>query len=356
MISILLGLALVLLTGLVIYLARRGAGKSEGIMLLEQRLEHLNKTVIDQLQGVTQQVNERLKENMEAIQGSSRHVGDRLDNASKVVSALQHKLGELGEATKQVFMVGKDISSLQEILRAPKMRGGLGELFLGDLLAQILQPAHYKLQYRFKSGEAVDAIVKLRDDKLVPVDSKFPLENFKKMLEATEESDKTAHRKQFISDVKKHIDKIAKLYILPDEGTFDFALMYVPAENVYYETIIRGEGSDENSLMHYAYGKRVIPVSPNSFYVYLQAIVLGMKGMQVEKSAGDILKNLARLSGDLEKFKTDFELVGTHLTRAKNSYEDSVKRLDRFEGKLSLAAPQQLEGAREDLPLPPVNG
>ena len=106
--------------------------------------------------------------------------------------------------------------------------------------------------------------------------------------------------------------------------------------------------------MHYAYDRRVIPVSPNTFYVYLQAIVLGMKGMQVEKSAGDILKNLARLTGDLEKFKGDFELVGTHLTRAKNSYEDSIKRLDRFEGKLTLVAPQQLDSGREDLPLPTV--
>jgi len=130
--------------------------------------------------------------------------------------------------------------------------------------------------------------------------------------------------------------------------------MYIPAENVYYETIIKGESEDEHSLMHYAYNRRVIPVSPNSFYVYLQAIVLGMKGMQVEKSAGDILKNLARLSGDLNKFKSDFDLVGTHLTRAKNSYDDSVKRLDRFQDKLTTAAPTYIE-EKQDLPLPPVN-
>src|SRR3989338_1195242 len=345
-------LAIIILAGLVVYFARRGQGKGEGVMLLEQRLENLNKTMLDQLNAITKQVNDRLKENMEAIQGSSKNVGERLDNASKVVGALQHKLGELGEATKQVFMVGKDISSLQEILRAPKLRGGLGELFLGDLLAQILPPAHYKLQYRFKSGEAVDAIVKLRDDKLVPVDSKFPLENFKKMLDTPDETDRVTFRKQFLNDVKKHIDKIAKLYILPDEGTFDFALMYIPAENVYYETILKGD--DEHSLMHYAYDRKVIPVSPNSFYVYLQAILMGLRGMQVEKSAADILKNLARLTGDLQKFKTDFELVGTHLTRAKNSYDDSVKRIDRFQDKLVTAAPGQLEGAPE-IALPPVH-
>jgi len=129
--------------------------------------------------------------------------------------------------------------------------------------------------------------------------------------------------------------------------------MYIPAENVYYETILKGD--DEHSLMHYAYDRKVIPVSPNSFYVYLQAILMGLRGMQVEKSAADILKNLARLTGDLNKFKSDFELVGTHLTRAKNSYDDSVKRIDRFQDKLVTAAPGQLEGENGGLPLPPVN-
>ncbi len=353
--AIVLGVATVALAGLAVYFARKGQGKGDGVLLMEQRLDNLNRTLLTQLNTITGQVNDRLKENAEAIQGSTKNVGDRLDNAAKVIGTLQNKLGELGEATKQVFLVGKDISSLQEILRAPKLRGGLGELFLGDLLAQILPPAHYKLQYRFKSGEAVDAVVKLRDDKLVPVDSKFPLENFKKMLEAPDEADKATFRKQFLNDVKKHIDKIAKLYILPDEGTFDFALMYIPAENVYYETIIKGEGSDEHSLMHYAYDRKVIPVSPNSFYVYLQAILMGLRGMQVERSAADILKNLARLTGDLQKFKTDFELVGTHLTRAKNSYDDSVKRIDRFQDKLVTAAPGQLEGETGALPLPPVS-
>lgn len=297
-------------------------------------------------------LNQNIQGMQERLDKTTATIGDRLDNAAKVVGGVQHKLGELGEATKQVFMIGKDISSLQEILRAPKLRGGLGELFLGDLLSQILPPEHYKLQHRFKSGEAVDAVVNLRDDKLVPVDSKFPLENFKKMLETEEDAEKTRFRKQFMNDVKKHVDKIAKLYILPDEGTFDFALMYIPAENVYYETIIKGD--DEHSLMHYAYNQKVIPVSPNSFYVYLQAILMGLRGMQVERGAADILKNLARLSGDVEKFKGDFDLVGTHLTRAKNSYEDSVKRLDRFTDKLTLTAPKGLEG--EDGLLPKIGG
>lgn len=352
---IVLAIGIILLLGLVLYLIRRPTDKGEGVVLLQQRLEGLQQVMLAQLNAITTQVNERLKENMEAIQGSTKNMGDRLDNAAKVVGLLQHKLGELGEATKQVFSVGKDIASLQEILRAPKLRGGLGELFLGDLLAQALPPAHFALQHRFKSGEAVDAVIKLRDDKLVPVDSKFPLENFKKMLETEEEEDKKRFRKLFVGDVKKHIDKIAKLYILPDEGTFDFALMYIPAENVYYETIIKGD--DEHSLMHYAYDRRVIPVSPNTFYVYVQAILMGLRGMQVEKSAAEMLKRLAQLKGDLGKFSADFELVGTHLVRAKNSYDSSQKRLDKFEDRLSLTAPEVALAPEPETPaLPLENG
>lgn len=326
--------------------------KSESALLLHQRLENLNKSLLDQLNAQTQRVNEQLRENQQSLVGTNKAVGERLDNAARVVGELKHQLGELGEATKQVFFVGKDIASLQEILRAPKLRGGLGELFLGDLLAQLFPTGHYTLQYRFKNGDIVDAIVRLRDDKLVPIDAKFPLENFRKMLDAPVEDEKTAFRKQFVNDVKKHIDKIAKSYILPDEGTLDFALMYVPAENIYYETIIRG---DEHSIMNYAYERRVIPVSPNTFFAYIQSILLGLRGMQVEKSAALILKNLERLRGDLAKFNTDFELVGTHLTRAKNSYEESFKRLNRFEDKLTLASPSEFpEIAAEVLPLPPT--
>ena len=352
-ITVILAIVILALVGLLLYMMKRGSGKGEGVLLLSERLDHLNKHIADQLTAVIRDVNAHLKENREAMNGSTKTMGERLDNAAKVVGLLQHKLGELGEATKQVFSVGKDIASLQEILRAPKLRGGLGELFLGDLLAQVLPPAHYALQYRFKSGEAVDAVIKLRDDKLVPVDSKFPLENFKKMLETEDEEEKKRFRKLFVADVKKHIDKIAKLYILPDEGTFDFALMYIPAENVYYETIIKGD--DEHSLMHYAYDRRVIPVSPNTFYVYVQAILMGLRGMQVEKSAAEMLKRLAQLKGDLGKFSADFELVGTHLTRARNSYDQSQKRLDKFEDKLTLAAPAEAlpspESADPALPL-----
>ncbi len=344
-------LILVLVVGVafIIMELRRNKPKSDGLLMLEQRISSLSESMANQLNLMTTQVQEGLKQTSAQTEKTHATVGTRLDNAAKVIGDVQKQLGALDEASKQIFAVGKDISTLQEILRAPKLRGGLGELFLGDLLAQIMPPAHFTLQHGFKSGEKVDAAVKLRDDKLVAVDSKFPLENFRRLIDATTDEEKVLYRKTFLSDVKKHIDKIAKLYILPDEGTLDFALMYIPAENIYYETIIKG--GEEQALMHYAYEKRVIPVSPNTFYVYMQTIIMGLRGMQVEKGAATILQNLGRLKVDLGKFTEHFELVGTHLGRARNSYEESTKKFERFQDKLALTAPDVIAETVVPLPL-----
>ena len=301
---------------------------------VNHQLVHVMQQVNSQLGQVTSQVNTRLGQVTDQLQKSTGDLNTRLDNAAKVVSDVSKGLGGLSEATKKVFEVGKDIASLQEILRSPKLRGGLGELFLGDLLAQILPPAHFTLQHRFKSGEVVDAVIRLGQN-LVPVDAKFPLENFKRVIEVSSEEEQRAAKRKFISDVKKHIDAISGKYILPDEGTFDFALMYIPAENVYYELIIKDEAMDtDKGLLNYAFAKRVIPVSPNSFYAYLQTILLGLKGMHIEERAQDILTNLARLSGDFRKFQEEFELVGKHLTNTKSRYDEADKKLAKFEDKL----------------------
>ncbi len=312
---------------------------------VNQQLGQLTNQVNTQLGQVTNLVNSQLGQMTQQIQKSTGDLNTRLDNAARVVQEVSKGLGILSEATKKVFEVGKDIASLQEILRSPKLRGGLGELFLGELLAQIFPPAYFALQHKFKSGEAVDAVIKLGNS-LVPVDAKFPLENFRRIVETASEDDRKTAKRKFISDVKKHIDAITGKYILPDEGTFDFALMYIPAENVYYELIIKDESLDtDKGLLHYAFAKRVIPVSPNSFYAYLQTILLGLKGMHVEKQALEILKSLARLSGDFDKFKSDFELVGKHLTNVKTKYDDADKKLAKFSDRL-----QGLSGT-EDSPV-----
>ena len=344
-IAILILLAAVVLVLLWLVLQSRKTTADPAMTLMQQEVQSLRGQLTDsmlksqdsmnqQLSQVTLQVNAQLNQVTQQLQKSTGDLNSRLDNAARVVQEVSKGLGGLSEATKKVFDVGKDIASLQEILRSPKLRGGLGELFLGDLLAQIFPPAHYTLQHRFKSGEAVDAALRIGPN-LVPVDAKFPLENFKRVVETATEDERRIAKKKFIADVKKHIDAIAGKYILPDEGTFDFALMYIPAENVYYELIIRDEAVDtDKGLLNYSFSKRVIPVSPNSFYAYLQTILLGLKGLHIEEQAQEILRSLARLSGDFRKFQEEFELVGKHLTNTKMRYDESDKRLAKFGDKL----------------------
>jgi len=324
---ILIGLNLVLLLILMIFLWRTWSQKGEDtqLMLLHQRMDTLFHDLSEGMHSVR-------KEMQDTLLQTNKGLNERLDNAARIVGGVEHKLGKLEEVTKKIFDVGKDISSLQEILRAPKIRGTMGELFLSDLLSQVLPKEHYQLQYGFKSGEKVDAVVILQDNQMVPIDAKFPLENFKRVIEAKTDEERMVIKKEFLKDIKKHIDDIAKKYIVPDEGTLDFALMYIPAENVYYETVIRDE--EETGLSAYSFSKRVIPVSPNNFYVYLQTVLMGMKGMQIEKNAKAILTNLKRLTSDFEKFKEDYVLVGKHLGNAKSKFEDSERRLDKFEDKL----------------------
>jgi DNA recombination protein RmuC len=317
------------------------------------QLASITTQVNGQLNVITAQVNQQLIAIGKQVQEATGQMGSRLDNAARVVGEVRQNLGELTKATERVFDVGKDIASLQEILRAPKLRGVLGELFLGDLLAQILPPTHYALQYKFKSGEAVDAAIHLGQG-IVPVDSKFPLENFRRVIASEAEDDRKTAKRKFSTDVKKHVDAIAAKYILPDEGTFDFALMYIPAENVYYEVILKDDAfGEDKGLCAYALAQRVIPVSPNSFYAYLQAIVLGLNGLRIEKNAQEMIQHLKRLQGDFQRFREDFEVLGKHLGNTRGKYEDAAKRLERFGEKLSSVENSGAAVSLDAAPAPP---
>jgi DNA recombination protein RmuC len=212
----------------------------------------------------------------------------------------------------------------------------------------MLPREHYELQRLFKSGEKVDAAIRLAG-RLVPVDAKFPLENFRRMLAEPEEERRRPLRKQFARDVKARIDEIAKKYIVPDEGTFDFALMYVPAENVYYEIIIKDEAdADDEAIATYARSRRVVPVSPNSFYAYLQVIILGLSGLRIEAHAREIQNDLARLTGDLEKVREPFRTLGKHLGNAQSQFTDAERALERFRDKLEAIERKGEEAALPD--------
>jgi len=270
----------------------------------------------------------------------AKTVGERIADTTKVFGEVKESLGKLTQRTEQIQEVGKNISSLQDLLRAPKFRGGFGELLLERLLADILPHNNYSLQHKFRNGETVDAVIQIGGN-LVPIDSKFPLEDFQRILAVESEEEQAALRRQFTRTIKKHIDSVTK-YILPDEHTFDFALMYIPAENVYYETILRGH-AEESEIYSYSLQKRVIPVSPNSFYAYLQVIILGLKGLHIESAASEILGHLGRLQGDLTDFQEDYETLGGHIRHAANKYDEASRKLARFGDKLQLAGEIPIE-------------
>lgn len=296
-------------------------------LLFQQQIDSFKQDVSQNLNNIMHMVIEQLNNVNIQLQANTGQVGSRLDNAAKVIQDVQNKLGELSKATQEIKELGQSVSSLEEMLKAPKLRGGLGELLLENLLKQVLPSNAYDMQYTFRNGQTVDAIINTPGGK-IPIDSKFPLENFKKMIEAKSESERKTSARLFRTDVKKHINDISEKYILPDEGTFDFALMYIPAENIYYEIVIKDEtNDDEGGIYSYASKHRVIPVSPNSFYAHLKIIALGLKGLQIEKSAKEIFQNLESLNLELKKFENIFETLGSHINNAKNNYDKADKQL-----------------------------
>jgi DNA recombination protein RmuC len=292
------------------------------------------------LQGMEKTLNTRLTELDTKVDG-------RLATATKTTTQIHERLGEVTEATKTMIARAQDLARLEQALRPPKARGGFGELLLENLLRDRLPPDAYSMQHTFATGDRVDAVIRV--DRLVPVDSKFPLDNFELMVAAEDDVQRQLHEKAFARDVKGHIDAIATKYILPAEGTYDFALMYLPAEAIYYELVSGKTGA----LLSYAHEKRVFPVSATTFSAYLQVIVMGLKGLQIEQTAHEVMAYCAALQQDFTRFRDDFELVGKHLANAQSKYVSADKRLDRFETKLERAADLEVETAAPEPPALP---
>ena len=281
------------------------------------------------------------------LQGMEKTLNARLTESTATTSRIHERLGEVTKATETMIARAQDLARLEQALRPPKARGGFGELLLENLLRDRLPPDAYSMQHTFATGDRVDAVIRV--DKLVPVDSKFPLDNFELMVAAEEDAQRQLHEKAFARDVKGHIDAIAAKYILPAEGTYEFALMYLPAEAIYYELACGKTGQ----LLAYAHEKRVFPVSATTFTAYLQVIAMGLKGLQIEQTAHEVMAYCAALQKAFGKFREDFELVGTHLSRAQSKYAESDKRLDRFETKLERAADLEVEAGPAEPPALP---
>jgi DNA recombination protein RmuC len=315
----------------IVWLARSGRS------LLEHRLG-----------GIEERIDRRLSDLDSRVDGRLAGLDGRLlstqESSSKTAVDIAEKLGRVEGATAQMLARANDLARLEQILRPPKARGGFGELLLENLLRDRLPPSAYDTQYGFKSGERVDAVIRI--EKLVPIDAKFPLDNFERMVEAESDGERELYSKAFARDVKGHIDAVAQKYIKPAEGTYDFAFMYLPVEAIYYELVSGKTGA----LLKYAHDRCVFPVSPTTFTAYLQVIAFGLKGMEFEQNAHEVMAYIADLRKDFGRFHDDFELVGKHLGNAHTKYTDAEKRLERFDGKLERAAEHetpQVEAAEQ---------
>lgn len=245
----------------------------------------------------TQHVDQKLAMNMAMF-------NNRLDNATAVIAQVQKNIGEFSE-------IGRSMQELQILLQSPKLRGNIGEQILKEILAQNFPPQTYELQFAFNNGERVDAIIKTSNGH-IPIDSKFPMSSFRKMTEVSDKNEKEKYRKDFSQDVKKHIQDIAKKYILPHEGTCDYALMYIPSESIYYEIL------NDSSLFDFAGKYKVLPVSPLSFYAYMKAILMSFEGQRIESQAKEILKILGAIKKDYEKMDESLSILTKHITNAYN--------------------------------------
>lgn len=305
--------------------------------ILTKWLENIQGTMDNRLKHVSDQLNQTSDTLNRRVDESSKNMNVRLDKAAEVIQNVQKELGSMSE-------IGRGMKDLQDFLRSPKLRGNIGEEILRDLLEQMIPAENYILQHTFKGGDRVDALLKVEEG-FISVDSKFPMENFNAMMQSDSTAGRETGRKEFVRDVKKHIDAISKKYILPDEGTVDFALMYIPSEAIYYEVVVNNP-----ELGKYSWSKRVLPVSPNVFYSYLKAIHIGLQGKKVESQAKEILIMMRSLKEDSGKFGESMRLLNRHLSNAKNSAEEATKKYEKLDTRITninnlsqIAAPKTNE-------------
>lgn len=286
------------------------------LLMLQQQLGEMRETM-----------DKRLGEGNRAIQES---VKTQLSESTKIVREVTEGLTKLGETNKQVVGFAEQLKQLQDVLKNPKQRGILGEYYLETVLQNVLPPGSFQMQYAFKNGEIVDAAVFVKD-KVIPVDSKFSLENYNRMINARDEKERTEIEKSFVNDLKMRITETAK-YIRPSEKTTDFAFMFIPSEGVYYDLLSNTVGGGEENLIQRAAGKyKVIIVSPTSFLAYLQTVLQGLKAMEIEEKAKDIIKNVEKLGSHLSKYDDYYQKLGNSLSTTINHYNAGYKELAKVD-------------------------
>jgi len=295
-------------------------------LIVRRSNQNQNETLVEWLKSMQSSLDQNHKTMNTTLISNTQSLNERLDKAAQVIAGVQKNIGEMSE-------IGRSMRELQSFLSSPKLRGNIGEQVLKELLSQLLPKQSFNLQYAFKNGAIVDAAIKTEAG-IIPIDSKFPMENFRKMHSENSESDKKTVEREFVSDVKKHIDDIAKKYILPAEGTIDYALMYVPSESVYYEIV------NNSTLFDYSQKFRVLPVSPMTFYAYLRAILMGFEGQKISQHAQKILAGLRSIQTDYQKVGETLDTLNRHISNSygmMNQVETGFSRLgDKIKTTSSL--------------------
>jgi DNA recombination protein RmuC len=342
-----LGLAWILLRR-----ANENARRMDLVLSSTAAAREASETVDRRFDEMRRSVEERVQSVERSLTEGHKRIDARLDSSGELWKNFGQAIGRLFEAVEKTERLATDVTKLQDLLKPPKIRGTLGETFLEQALSQVLPPGAWHAQHRFADGEIVDAVIEI-GERLVPVDSKFPLENYRRARELEDEGERRRASRAFAADVRRHIDSIAEKYIRPACGTYDFALMYIPAEAVYCEIATEGV---EDSLADYALRKRVFPVSPRLFYAYLSTVAFGLKGLALEQNAREIQERLADLSHRWDEVGEPFATLGRHLGNAAKQYQEASNAFSRFSGRLAGIAERaeaELEPSLAPVPLPP---
>ncbi len=319
---------------LVLSRSRESAARLDRLLAETARAREASQSVdrrFDELRGA---VEARVGGVEHRLDTGQRSIAEHLGRSGTLLQEVGEKLGRLHEASQKIERLAGEVTRLEDLLKPPKLRGTLGEMFLEQALAQALPPGSFATQHPLGDGVVVDAVVFVQD-RLVPIDSKFPLENYRRSREVEDEGERRRARSQFGRDVRKHVDAIAEKYIRPASGTCDFALMYVPAEAVYAEIAADGE---ETALADYATAHRVIPVSPRLLYAYLSTVALGLRGIALQENAREVHQNLADLARLWERVGGPLEKLGGHLVNASRQYEETSRAFERFTSRLETIA------------------
>lgn len=333
---------LVVVLAVLLFTRKPAPPDTQSSLMLKQDLSKLSEDITKLKDGLQSQLTERLDKNQEMMRDS---IQKQFGASHKIISEVTERLTKLDETNKRVVDVADELKLLQNVLQNPKQRGGLGEYYLETVLQNVLPPKIFEMQYKFKDGEIVDAIIKLDKNRILPIDSKFSLENYNRLIESKEKTERDALVKTFKNDLKLRIDETAK-YIRPNENTLDYAFMFIPSEAIYYDLLVNNVGATSTSsrdLIEYAFvDKKVIIVSPTTLLAYLQTVMQGLKSLQIEDQAKDIQKRVGELGKHIAAHESFMQKLGNSLGTSVGHFNNAhkeLKKMDKDVIKIADTAP-----------------